>query len=262
MADGVGALANLVIIGAMKCATSALHRCLGQHPDIAMSRPKELNFFFADPTVPEADSARVERRCPDPVAWTPGNWQRGMAWYAGHFPSTAMVRGESSPGYTSPSHPGVAARMAATVPHARLVYLVRDPIERTLSQYRHHRREGAESRPLEAALLDPASQYIARGRYHERLVPFLERFPRSQICVVTQEELRTAPHATVRAVLAFVGVDDRFEPGAEMQHHRHVTGPASPRPSGRLRARLESAFVDDTRRLRELTGRSLASWSV
>ncbi len=84
----------------MKCGTSALHQLLGRHPDIAMSEPKELNFFFG-PARAGAGS------------WTRGNWHRGVGWYERHFDARAGVRGESSPGYTSPSHPEVAGRMAA-----------------------------------------------------------------------------------------------------------------------------------------------------
>src|SRR5690606_11798413 len=106
------ALPNLVVIGAMKCGTSALHALLDHHPEIAMSRPKELNFFLGDDGGASHD-------------WMLGNWRRGLRWYAGHFPVTARVRGESSPGYTSPAHPEAAGRMAAVIPDARLVYLVR-----------------------------------------------------------------------------------------------------------------------------------------
>lgn len=112
------ALPNLVIIGAMKCGTSALHRYLDQHPQIAMSEPKELNFFFA-PTASRGNSASSENRDDRALDDWPGrhgSWHRGAAWYARHFPAGAPVRGESSPGYTSPSYPGVAERMAALIP--------------------------------------------------------------------------------------------------------------------------------------------------
>ena len=127
-----------------------------------MSRPKELNFFIGADTPPAL-----------PTDWSSGNWHRGPAWYAAQFDASVPVRGEASPGYTSPSHPQVAMRMARLIPSARLVYAVRDPVRRAVSQYWHHRREGSEIRPLEEALLDPRSQYVARGRYFERLEPSL-----------------------------------------------------------------------------------------
>jgi hypothetical protein len=234
-----------VLIGAMKCGTSALHRYLDMHPEITMSRPKELNFFFG----PAANHR----------TWTAGNRSRGLRWYARHFPAHAPVRGESSPGYTSPDHPGVAQRMAATIPAARLIYLVRDPIARALSHYRHHHAEGHERRPLAAALFDPASQYISRGRYHERLLPFTAHFGRRQILVVAQEDLRDRRAATLRRMFAFAGVDETFWCDA-FAVHRDV--PQYGRLNAYLRDRLADAFRADAARLRAFADQRLPAWSV
>src|SRR6266480_7909195 len=89
-ADGAGtaegALPNLIVLGAQKCGTSGLHYYLSLHPEVWMSRPKELNFF-------------LEER----------NWNRGVDWYRRHFDPDARVRGEASPNYTAyPHHLGVA----------------------------------------------------------------------------------------------------------------------------------------------------------
>ncbi len=250
-----GALPNLVIIGAMKCGTTSLHHYLGQHPDICMSRPKELNFFFG----PEDGGPR---RGPDERPdWARGNWHRGPAWYAAHFDAGAPVRGEASPGYTSPSYPGVAARMAAVIPDARLVYAVRDPIDRAVSQYEHHRRQGTETRGPEEALLDPGSQYIARSRYAERLAPFLAAGAfRDRITVVAQEDLRHARRATLRGLFAGVGVDDHWSPAMDEQRNAATENPR-PLTEG-LRRRLSEAFHDDAERLRGLAGRDFPGWTV
>ena len=116
-----------------------------------------------------------------------GELAQGRGVVAAQFRS-APVRGEASPGYTSPSFPSAAERMARVVPGARLVYAVRDPIERAVSQYFHHWAEGTERRPIEEALLDPASQYLERSRYHARLEPYLSRFPRKRIFICAQED--------------------------------------------------------------------------
>lgn len=242
-----GALPTFLIIGAMKCGTTALHRLLGTHPQIAVSAPKELNFFFGEmPPRPEAA---------DP--WATGNYWRGVDWYAGHFTADSPVRGEASPGYTSPSHPGVADRVAAVLPDVRLCYLVRDPIERAVSQYHHHRRDGAEARPLAEALLDPASQYLARSRYHERLVPFLDHVPRRRILVIAMEDLRDDLGATLARVCSFLGVQ-------ALRCHGPASNPT--RPSTRLppalHAQLAARLRDDVARLRDLTGHRFAHWSV
>jgi sulfotransferase family protein len=240
-------LPNVVVIGAMKCGTSALHRYLDLHPDVAMSEPKELNFFF------ECDE-------PSRDAWHPGNWHRGPEWYARHWSADSPVRGESSPGYTSPAHTRVAERMAALIPGAKLVYLVRDPVDRALSQYRHHCADGAEVRPPDEALLDLTSQYILRGRYFDRLRPFLETFAREQILIVSREELLTKRRASLQLLFGFVGVDDFWSSDYERLWHTS-RGDHTP-VCENLRTRLAKAFVDDAERLRELAGREFPGWSV
>jgi len=224
-----------------------------------MSEPKELNFFFG----PENGQTPTGNRHTHSQfgAWTPGNWHRGPDWYAGHFVAGSPVRGESSPGYTSPSHPGVAQRMAKLIPWARLVYLVRDPVDRALSQYRHHRAEGSETRPLDEALLDRNSQYVARGRYHERLLPFLEHFGRRQIAIVAREEMLTQRRSTLRSLFGLLGVDQDFW-AIDLERLWNASEGRSPGVGKPLRERLADALVDDADRLRELAGRDFPGWSV
>ncbi len=231
---GGGALPAVVVVGGMKCGTTALHRYLDLHPDIAMSEPKELNFFFG-----AADGE---------PSWTEGNWSRGVGWYRSHFAGTASVHGESSPGYTSPDHPETAQRMAGVVPEARLLYLVRDPLDRALSQYRHHRRDGDERRPAEQALLDPESQYIARSRYHERLEPFLDHYRRDRILVVRHRDLLERRRETVRSVFAFLGVDDGFW-SSEMDDLLHTARRDRPPVPAHVEERFRGAVLDDLQRL-------------
>jgi hypothetical protein len=183
-----GALPNLIVIGGLKCGTTSLHHYLNLHPQIAMSRPKELNFFVAEL-----------------------NWGLGVDWYASHFDRTAPVRGETSPHYTNlPRFAGVAERMAELIGEARLIYMVRDPIERILSHYLHNVSGGYESRSLEQALADPGSAYIARSRYAMQLGPYLNAFARERILIVANEDLASEREATVRAVFGFCGVDPDF----------------------------------------------------
>ena len=247
-----GVLPNLIIIGAMKCSTTALHRYLDLHPDIAMSEPKELNFFcgpehYEDPGEPAARSA--------------GNWHRGVSWYATQF-RPAPVRGEASPGYTSPSFTEAADRMARVVPDARLVYAVRDPIERAVSQYLHHRADGTERRPVEEALIDPQSQYLERSRYHERLEPYLARFPREQILICAQEDLWSSRRTTLRSLYRFAGVDDLFWSSDHALCWNVARGEATVSLDMSLRRRLRAELSDDAARLRELTGQEFAGWQL
>ena len=184
-----GALPNLIVIGGLKCGTTSLHHYLALHPQIAMSRPKELNFFVAEL-----------------------NWDLGPDWYASHFDRAAPVRGETSPHYTNlPRFQGVADRMRATLGgEARIVYMVRDPVDRILSHYLHNVGAGYEERPLERALADPESAYVARSRYALQLGPYLDAFERGRIMIVANEDLAREREKTVRSVFGFCGVDAGF----------------------------------------------------
>lgn len=232
MSDG-GALPTFVIVGGMKCGTTALHRYLGEHPDVATSEPKELDYFFGDR--------------PGDV----GNLWRGRDWYASHFPCDTPVRGESSPGYTSPRRPEVAARIAETLPDVRIVYLTRDPLERAVSQYLHHRRDGDERRDLGDALLDPDSQYVARSRHAERLAPYLDAFPRDRLLIVRNEALAARPGDVVSEVLRFVGAEPREGlSGVGARHNAsHRDHPDVP-PA--VRARFLEMVGDDPSRLERI----------
>ena len=244
-------LPNLVVIGAMKCGTSALHRLLDRHPDVAMAPGKELNFFIGSER-PVGD---------DPGEWwRHGQWHRGPEWYADQFDAEAPVRGESSPGYTDPSHPEAAARMAALLPDVRLVYLVRDPFERAVSQWRHHVRDGTEPRPVAEALLDPGSQYVARSRYVERLAPYLARFGREQLLVVVQERLRAHPDREVRRILAHAGAaPERWPTDSSAEPDAGSAGGADASPE--LREVFWDRVRDDVDRLRDLVADPLPEWS-
>ena len=184
-----GALPNLIIIGGLKCGTTSLHHYLNLHPEIAMSRPKELNFFVAEL-----------------------NWPLGRDWYAGHFDPKAPVRGESSPHYTNrPAFAGVPERMREVLgDEVRLIYVVRDPIDRMPSHYLHNLGGGYDERPLTEALAEPESSYVARSRYFFQLEPYLEAFGRDRIQIVSREDLKRDRPETMRRAFAFCEVDPDF----------------------------------------------------
>ena len=184
-----GALPNLIIIGGLKCGTTSLHHYLNLHPEIAMSRPKELNFFVSEL-----------------------NWPLGRDWYAGHFDPSARIRGESSPHYTNrPSFNGVPGRMRELLgSDVRLVYVVRDPIDRMLSHYLHNVGGGYEDRSLVDALSDPESSYVARSRYFFQVEPYLEEFGADRVQIIGREELKADRPGTMRRTFEFLGVDPNF----------------------------------------------------
>ncbi len=186
---GDGALPNLIVIGGLKCGTTSLHHYLNLHPGVGMSRPKELNFFVSEL-----------------------NWELGADWYRSHFPADLPVRGETSPHYTNrPRFSGVAERMRECLAEdARVIYMVRHPIDRLLSHYLHNVGGGYESRELAEAVANPQSSYVQRGLYAFQLEPYLESFGPERILIVSREELGRERDATVRRVFAFAGVDESF----------------------------------------------------
>ena len=181
-------LPNLIIVGGLKCGTTSIHHYLGLHPEIQMSKPKELNFFAREL-----------------------NWDLGLDWYASRFDNRFEVRGESSPHYTNlPRFSGVAERIEEHCPDARLIYMVRDPIKRILSHWVHATGAGYETGELVPVLSDPDSSYMNRSKYWMQLQPYLERFDRSQIEIIAQEELQTEREETMRRAFRFAGVDEDF----------------------------------------------------
>jgi len=186
-------LPDFVIIGAMKSATSTLYHWLEEQPECFLATPKETNFFG------------VEK-----------DWERGTGWYAGLFAGARddQLAGEASVIYTVPNAAERAAeRMLLTIPNAKLIYVVRDPVERIRSHYRHEVQRHRETRSLQEAVSEPGNEYVGTSRYFACLAPYIERFPREQILVVSYEELVRAPYPGWSAVLRFLGLPDRPSPG-------------------------------------------------
>jgi hypothetical protein len=186
------------VIGAARAGTTSLHYYLSLHPEIQMSATKEPHFFSGPAGEFPYGDARVE----------------SMADYRAMFDPAVPVRGEASPGYSAyPRRLGVPERIRAHVPGARLIYLVRDPIERTVSHYRHRVAVEGERRDLAAALEDfePTNIYLCASRYATQIEQYYESFPAQSILIVEQAELRRARAATLRRLFTFLGVDAGFE---------------------------------------------------
>jgi hypothetical protein len=198
-------LPNCVIIGAAKCGTTSLHYYLGQHPDIFMSLEKELFFFAAE-----------ER------------WSRGVAWYESQFPDRGKkVYGEATTHYAAyPQYENVPERMASVIPAAKLIYLVRDPIARIVSEYQYRCWRGLENRPFREAVSAPAPNlYIDRSLYAMQLERFLPHFQESQIHVVDADALRNDRAETLARIFRFLEVADFDSPSfAQLRNEtlRHI----------------------------------------
>jgi hypothetical protein len=276
-------LPNVLIVGAAKCGTTSLHEYLDLHPEVAMSREKELDFF-------------VEEK----------NWARGIEWYEAQFAAAAAaVQGESSPSYSAyPRYKGVPARIRQVVPDARLIYLVRDPIDRIVSHFLH--RQVVRPGTLEDAFADAGRRegLIGPSRYWLQLDRYLDHFSEQQILVVDSDDLRIRRDETLARIFAFVGVDPGFRApefaaihNAAAQHSRptrvgrvvagallgalgaeRALGLRSRAPVGlkapfrrriqppglsaQLREQLAEELRGDVERLRAHTGQAFAGWSL
>lgn len=189
---------NLFLIGAMKSGTTSLDRYLGSHPSIYMAPSKEPTHFV---------SGHELRRVSEPI-WRMGYW-RDRARYLAEFDGAegATVLGESSTNYSKlPAISGVAKRIADFNPDARIVYIMRDPIERTLSHYWHNAKHHAERRPpLDAIRTDDAYRDVSD--YARQLEPYLTRFGSERVYTLTLEGLREDPRSELRTLYEWLGVD-------------------------------------------------------
>lgn len=187
--DVPAARPTYVGIGAQKCASTWLHAILAEHPQVGVPAHKELDFFSH-------------------------RYDRGYQWYERCFGGTgpARARGEISPSYFC--EPCVPERVARYLPEARILLMLRDPVQRALSNHRHEVRSGhLQGRDLSfEAGLENNPMYVEQGLYAKHLRNWLQYFPLERVLVVYQEDVERNPVAVARRVYGFLGVDATFDP--------------------------------------------------
>ena len=201
---------NLFVIGAMKSGSTTLHELLGGHPDICMSEPKEP-CFFVDPDVLNSIW---------PEMWARGYWKNEEAYLAlFSVKPSARYFGESSTDYTKlPAIDGVVERIAAYSPEARLLYIMRDPVDRTISHYWHMVEHRGETRsPIRAICED--SQYTDVSNYAMQIEPYIQRFGRDHLYTLTFEALTGDAQNTMRRVFHWLGLMTEFETSSRATVH-------------------------------------------
>jgi hypothetical protein len=178
------ALPDFLIIGAMKCGTSTLQAQLAAQPGLFMTTPKEPNFFSDDAV-----------------------FARGLAWYESLFDAAAPgdLKGEASTHYTKlPTHPRTLDRLAPVLPGRRLIYLIRDPLDRAVSHYIHEWSMGRMAGEIEPAFARHP-ELVDYGRYGYQLAPWVAAYGREAILLISLEEMTRAPQAALDRVGAFLG---------------------------------------------------------
>lgn len=257
-------LPDFVILGGQRCGTSSLYKYLGRHPEIAPSLRKEIEYFTVD-------------------------YGKGENWYRAHFPlrmrrmlHRAMGRRlftfEATPDYLF--DPRAPERLRKLLPGARLVVLLREPVERAFSHYHHMARLGLEdlgfaeaiaaeddrlAGQLEQMQNDPLSRvlpfrrhsYFARGLYADQLERWFEQFPREQFLILRSSDFFRDPRAVLEQILEFIGAEP-WAP-AEFRNYSYTKTPAEnpdiPHP---VAFQLTGRFAAPNRRLEELVGIDLA----
>jgi hypothetical protein len=251
-------LPDFVIIGAQKSGTTSLYSYLTAHPSIVAADQKEVHFFDF-------------------------NYGRGVHWYRSHFPTrrrldrlgrrldVRALTGEGSPYYLFGSH--VPQRMRAILPEARLIALLRDPVDRAISQHNHEVQDGFETLPLAEALEAETSRlpgsgeertladgsppafslvhhsYLSRGRYAEQLEAWFAAYPRDQFLIIESRELFRDPAAAVARTFSFLSL-----PPHELGGYDNITSRPKSDADPVLRRRLYAYFAPHNRRLYELLG--------
>ena len=250
---------TFLMIGAQRCGTTSLFRAITAHPQVVHAPfHKGVNYFDL-------------------------NYYRGPEWYRGHFPVAEIARHKTA-GHGEPVafeasgyylyHPFAIERIARDLPDVRLVVMLRDPVERAFSAYKHEYARGFEWEPFEQALkleddrllgeidrmrADPAYEsfphrhhsYRHRGQYAEQLDRVFAHFPRSQVHIIESEVFFANPAAEYQRLLEFLGLRP-FEPANFGQHNAR---PGSPMEA-ETRRMLEQHYQPHNERLADLLGRS------
>ena len=205
---------DFLVIGAARAGTTALHAYLRQHPQIFMPSLKEPNFFAFQ---------GEKLNCRGPGADYINNSITEPAQYSALFESAPeeAICGEASPLYLfSENAPANIHRLA---PQARLIAILRNPVEQAFSHFLYATKQAIETEPDFTRALEKEEERLAAGwqplfgysrfpRYGEQLRRYFDIFPKEQILVKTYEDYQNTPQNVLRDIFAFIGADPSFQP--------------------------------------------------
>jgi len=248
-------LPNFLIIGAAKAGTNALYHYLRQHPQVYMSPWKEPKFFAFESEADLGFRAANGKDAPvnASVILDQGEYERLFD----DARDGELARGEASTHYLYvEKSPG---RIKTLIPDARLIAVLRNPVDRAFSSYQHLVRDDLE--PLDfGAALDAEPQRIAEhyaylyrytdmGFYSQQLDRYEKTFSENQLCVLLYDDLRSDPEGTCRQIFSFLGVDEDFVPDMSGEYNRSGV------PKNRFMHRLLNPSAPMKRRLWNVTPR-------
>lgn len=249
-------LPDFVIVGTQKGGTTNLYNLLAGHPNVEPASTKEVHFFDL-------------------------NFHRGINWYRSHFPLSARriagrtLTGEASPYYLF--HPRAPGRMASILPRTRLIFMLRNPVDRAYSHYQHRVRKGIETLGFEEAVdaeekrLDGELErmlrderydsfahqnysYLSRGVYADQIPAWSRHFGEDAMLVLKSEDFFERPGEVFGRVLDFLELP-HWKPeildAASRRRHGERYEPMAPS----TRERLREYFEPHNQRLYESLGR-------
>lgn len=240
-------LPDFLIIGAQKSGTSSLFALLSQHPQLSLSRRKEVHYFD----------------------W---HFEKPLDWYKTWFPiDNGQLTGEATPIYMF--HPHIAERVRKTLPTSKFIAVLRNPVDRAYAHYNMVCQKGFETLDFAKALaaeegrmrqgldeLEKSSfsltyqrfSYTQRGLYAEQLKRWCEYFDRDSLCVILYEDLINNTTDTYSQICSFLGLESI--PNVTLPHHNaHSYAPMSED----IRKHLISWFAQPNAELEDFLGREL-----
>ena len=243
-------LPTFIIIGAAKSATTSLATALRRHPQIQISRSMEPKFFGR-------------------------HYPRGWEWYANQFEADPRrpLRGEASTMYSSSY--GSYARTPELIHYhlgpIPLIYLVRHPLRRIESHWRHRQGRIKDCPPFDQLLHSPRlrQRVVDASLYHKQWQRYQRWFPQQLMLSITTEELSTEPQSSLRRILSFIGAtpdcSDLLEKGqlplmnpAGSKGRKNV---AVPSWSNELKQKTIDLIRPDSERFLTSTGRPINTWA-
>ncbi|MGB3536453.1 MAG: sulfotransferase domain-containing protein [Microcoleaceae cyanobacterium] len=222
---------NFIIIGAAKSGTTTLYEYLCRHRQVYMSLPKEPDFFSLD-----------------------SNYARGIDWYRSLFASAQsdQICGEASTTYSRlQQHPKTIERLVDVLPNAKLIYIMRHPVDRAYSFYTYRfkgsqqnaeflaaRNELVTARTFEQAI-EQNSEFIDSSYYLYQINKYLEYYPKESFLFLLMEDLIHQPEEEIKKICDFIGVDSTIN---LMPEGEIVANQAGDQPEWYVRQQLTSGF--------------------
>lgn len=256
---------DFFIIGVQKGGTTSLFHYLSAHPQVGSILRKEPFYYL----------------------W---NFNRGLNWYRSNFPFKSEIEAKSRRAgqkclvYEASTHyifyPQAARRILKDCPAARFILVLRDPVERAFSHWRHRRRRGEESRDFEECIAHELSaggsrvimqarlkeeqiewewcerQYLSHGLYLEQIEAWLEVIDRDRLMILISEDFFEDPKLGVRKVETFLGIEHNVPEGGFPVYNQGRPG----QMNEDIRAQLVEFYKTSNSCLEKFLGRALP-WS-